>query len=116
MTASLVTYPHEVIRTRLQVDYAPGQLGAGGPPSARSSTPSLSSIQPHYPSSSTVPSPRPAIPITRVPPPHAHPLSLMAIIHTIRAVVNESGWRGMYRGLSINLLRTVPNSGITLLT
>ncbi|KAF9517239.1 hypothetical protein BS47DRAFT_1339991 [Hydnum rufescens UP504] len=95
MTASLVTYPHEVIRTRLQVDYAPGRLGTNN----------------------SLPTPvRSPPPINRVLPSHTHPLSLMAIMHTIRAVVRESGWRGMYRGLSVNLLRTVPNSGITLLT
>lgn len=93
MTASLVTYPHEVIRTRLQIDYH------GIPAELIASSPSLQTNR---------------TATTRLD--HSHPLSLRAIVHTSRVVYQENGWRGMYRGLSINLLRTVPNSAITLLT
>lgn len=96
MTASLVTYPHEVIRTRLQIDYRGIHVGESA------------LIAP----SSSLQMNRTAT--TR--PDHSHPLSLRAIVHTSRVVYQENGWRGMYRGLSINLLRTVPNSAITLLT
>ncbi|KAF8319013.1 mitochondrial carrier [Clavulina sp. PMI_390] len=88
MVATLVTYPHEVIRTRLQIDYSHSHQHSGTPP---------------HPNFSTVPKP-------------GHALSLRALWYTTSLVWHENGWRGMYRGISINLLRTVPNSVITLIT
>lgn len=38
------------------------------------------------------------------------------IVHAARRIVSEEGWRGLYKGLSINLFRTVPNSAVTMLT
>lgn len=73
MTASFATYPHEVIRTRLQVQLTTHQQST-------------------------------------------HPLSFASLVITTRTLLQESGWRGLYKGLSINLMRTVPNSGLTLLT
>lgn len=74
MTASVATYPHEVIRTRLQtLRISRNQLNGG---------------------------PRP----------------VTGIIKTAKNIVVNEGWRGLYRGLSINLARTVPNSAITMLT
>jgi len=40
----------------------------------------------------------------------------MGIIETIKIMKNEEGLRGFYKGLSTNLLRTVPASVITILT
>ncbi|GJF00275.1 mitochondrial carrier [Phanerochaete sordida] len=74
MTASIVTYPHEVLRTRLQTHRR-----------ARDA-----SIDTHG----------------RVP----------GIITIARSIIHNEGWRALYRGLSVNLVRTVPNSAVTMLT
>jgi solute carrier family 25 folate transporter 32 len=82
MTASIATYPHEVIRTRLQV-------------------------QRHLLSSAEN---------SGVSVPESHSHRYYGVIKTGAKIVSEEGWRGLYKGLSINLVRTVPNSAITLLT
>ncbi|KAI0057856.1 mitochondrial NAD transporter [Artomyces pyxidatus] len=78
MTASVATYPHEVVRTRLQTQRRLIAVGADGallPPRKRS-----------------------------------------GIVRTTKKIVHFEGWRGLYKGLSINLIRTVPNSAVTMLT
>jgi solute carrier family 25 folate transporter 32 len=79
MTASVATYPHEVIRTRLQTQRRPlaDDLSSDGM-------------------------------VKR------HPRG--GIIYTTQKLVAKEGWTALYRGLSINLLRTVPNSAVTMLT
>ncbi|KAJ7212292.1 mitochondrial NAD transporter [Mycena pura] len=77
MTASVATYPHEVVRTRLQTLRLP---------LAESSDGMLS------------------------------PLKRGGIVHTTRKLVRTEGWRSLYKGLSVNLIRTVPNSAVTMLT
>ena len=73
MTASVVTYPHEVIRTRLQTLRKPLFNGVPGEP-----TP--------------------------------------GIIRTAKSIVINEGWSALYRGLSVNLVRTVQNSAVTMVT
>ncbi|EIN12582.1 mitochondrial NAD transporter [Punctularia strigosozonata HHB-11173 SS5] len=70
MVASVTTYPHEVIRTRLQIHRRELDTPARTP----------------------------------------------GVLRTAMDVVTKEGWRGLYRGLSINLIRTVPNSAVTMLT
>ncbi|KAI0801893.1 mitochondrial carrier domain-containing protein [Irpex lacteus] len=77
MTASIATYPHEVLRTRLQTHRRP--IGAHG---------------------------LPIDPTQRVP----------GIIKTAKTIIHNEGWRSLYRGLSVNLVRTVPNSAVTMVT
>jgi len=74
MTASTATYPHEVIRTRLQTqrrllaeDASKSHLRRG-------------------------------------------------IIETTKKIIVKEGWAALYKGFSINLIRTVPNSAVTILT
>lgn len=38
------------------------------------------------------------------------------IIDVFVKIYRQDGWRGFYRGLSINLVRTVPASAVTMLT
>lgn len=67
MSASIATYPHEVIRTRLQNQ-------------------------------------------TR------EPYKYRGILHTVRVITVEEGLSGFYKGLTTNLIRTVPASAMTILT
>lgn len=73
MVASVATYPHEVVRTRLQSQRR--LLIPTGAPRKRS-----------------------------------------GIVRTTRKILHFEGWRGLYKGLSVNLIRTVPNSAVTMLT
>lgn len=79
MTASLATYPHEVVRTRLQTLRRP--LANDG------SSDGMVKVHPRE-----------------------------GIIRTTKKIIYKEGWTGLYRGLSINLIRTVPNSAVTMLT
>lgn len=74
MMASISTYPHEVVRTRLQVERKAHHLP----------------IQNRHANTSEI-----------------------ALI--VKSILEESGFRGLYKGLSVTLLRTVPNSAMTLL-
>ena len=68
MLASMATYPHEVLRTRLQMVPQTGHT--------------------HY----------------------------TGLFQTISVIFQREGIRGFYKGMGVNLIRTVPNSGLTLLT
>jgi solute carrier family 25 folate transporter 32 len=80
MIASVTTYPHEVIRTRLQIQRREIAKEAEA---TRQGTPAKV---------------------------HA------GVVGTFKKVITREGWRGLYKGLSINLFRTVPNSAVTMLT
>jgi len=79
MTASIATYPHEVIRTRLQTQRSPvaDDMSSDG------------MIKQHV---------------------------RRGVIHTAKSLIEKEGWTSLYRGLSINLFRTVPNSAVTMVT
>ncbi|KAH7910861.1 mitochondrial carrier domain-containing protein [Hygrophoropsis aurantiaca] len=79
MTASIATYPHEVLRTRLQTERLPIADDAS----------SDGMVKRHV---------------------------RRGVVYTTKKIIQKEGWSGLYKGLSINLLRTVPNSAVTMLT
>lgn len=88
MVATLVTYPHEVLRTRLQIH--------------KHSRPVDSALAP---SGSSIALEKTSWGRRRD-----------GVIDTFLRIKRQDGWKGFYRGLSINLVRTVPNSAVTMLT
>lgn len=88
MLASSVTYPHEVIRTRLQIQRRTMLgpeflLGLG---SVQRGSDAL--LRPKY----------------------------RGMVRTFQTVLKEEGWRALYAGLGTNLLRSVPSAGAIMLT
>jgi solute carrier family 25 (mitochondrial folate transporter), member 32 len=97
--ASVATYPHEVIRTRLQTQLRP----------LRSSTVEYTAIRgglesSHGPSDMIAKTAKTAIPRYK------------GIIMTSKTILQEEGWRAFYTGMGTNMIRTVPAITTTLLT
>jgi len=122
MIASLATYPHEVLRTRLQIAKASSSSSSS---SSSTSTPSTSNGTRHLYSPLNTGSnpPHPLMNPERV---LVNPIQSAntwvarrrkgGIVDTAIKIKRQDGWRGFYRGLSINLVRTVPNSAVTMLS
>ena len=148
MVASLITYPHEVLRTRLQIrkenSNPPSADPTSSPSSSRSGGSTQTSAHSITPTGSSTAPPR-LFPVDRTlysplvsgsNPPDPLPGrngngngnnsggaaasrwkgKEGGIVDTFLSIRRQDGWRGFYRGLSINLVRTVPNSAVTMLT
>ncbi|KAG8944186.1 hypothetical protein FRC04_002142 [Tulasnella sp. 424] len=114
--ATLITYPHEVVRTRLQIRRQKPSV----PPSSNSHPPHDYQAAPYRQMHSQVP-PRPpdqgamasAAPASNSGVTSQRPISTLGMCMKIW---REGSWRGFYKGMGINLVRTIPNSAMTLLT
>ncbi|WVQ85796.1 hypothetical protein IAT38_007964 [Cryptococcus sp. DSM 104549] len=165
MVASLATYPHEVLRTRIQIRKSARPSSSTAPPPTHLATsataPGKASLpqglagRPVPPPNTAplfIPSPIIAAgipsgipPLSANPVPDPSPASLArsapapsldlprisapkppwqfwhspkegGVVDTFLSIKRQDGWRGFYRGLSINLVRTVPSSAVTFLT
>lgn len=88
--ATSATYPHEVLRTRLQNQQrrrAIARHSARDPPS------------------------HPSIPVKAPEIPKYH-----GVVASVRIILREEGWRAFYSGMGTNLVRAVPAAMTTMLT
>ena len=97
--ASTATYPHEVVRTRLQTQQRSTTPSARGQPFREGiAKPADHGRPPGF-----------IAPVTSA-------LRYRGTLQTCKAIFIEEGWRGFYAGLGTNLIRAVPSAMTTILT
>jgi solute carrier family 25 folate transporter 32 len=94
--ASTATYPHEVVRTRLQTQQRSHVQHSSASPGYRASSERLK--------------------LAGTSDGMISALKYRGTIQTCQAILAEEGWRGFYAGLGTNLIRAVPSAMTTILT
>ncbi|KAL8766457.1 MAG: hypothetical protein Q9209_006751 [Squamulea sp. 1 TL-2023] len=97
--ASTATYPHEVVRTRLQTQ----QRSTSDTFSHNITSSRTNNDHGRPPGSVILPKPTKSLPYR-------------GTIQTCKTILLEEGWRGFYAGLGTNLIRAVPSAMTTILT
>lgn len=107
--ASSATYPHEVLRTRLQTQFKPnGKTVIGGGSSVIGAPGSGGGFVSGDGAMGRTG--RTAVEGAAAVPRYA------GVVRTARTVYREEGWRAFYAGMGTNMIRAVPASAMTLLT
>ncbi|KAG0141278.1 hypothetical protein CROQUDRAFT_51944 [Cronartium quercuum f. sp. fusiforme G11] len=95
MLASVITYPHEVLRTRLQVHRLDLSSSHSWSQDVTTSNKPFTSFKPETTRSK---------------------LAYPRMSETFKHILKTEGILGFYHGMGVNLIRTVPNSALTILT
>lgn len=129
MCASLVTYPHEVLRTRLQIQRTgANQSNPSNPTTLRnssSSTTATSSIissasiqsnAQNKPASTSVDLKAHGPKQKEVTTPSGSSSKSRGLVDIAKGIWQQDGWKGFYRGITVNMARTIPAAALTMLT
>jgi len=102
--ATTATYPHEVLRTRMQTQQRQRK------PSASFTSSSPGSRSPQTPAAEHTGGAGPLTNSTHSLPQHR------GVVAVCRTILMEEGWRAFYYGMGTNLIRAVPSAMTTMIT